>query len=132
MDATYDVTTPVGRVRLLISDTDPAAPVFSDDEVLAFLDMAGQVVLVAAADALEAVATNEALVLKVIRSQDLQTDGASLSKELQARADSLRARAYASAEVAGDGGFTFVPAGVPRTELAEMPGAVAPWWGVGW
>lgn len=120
-EATYDVATPLGRVRLLISDTDTAAATFDDAELATFLEMAGQSILVAAADALETIATNEALVLKVLRSQDLQTDGASLSKELRARADALRARAATTVvDVADDdGGFAIVPGPSCAPELTE-------------
>ena len=55
MACNYDVTTDRGKVRLLINDT--ASPVgcnFPDDEIDAFLAMAGDSILTAAAFALEA------------------------------------------------------------------------------
>lgn len=39
MSFTYDPTTNLGKVRLLVADTDSADPTFQDDEVQAALDM---------------------------------------------------------------------------------------------
>jgi hypothetical protein len=138
-DATYDVTTPIGRVRLLISDTDVERPIFGDAELAAFLGMNGGLPLMAAAEGLDALATNEALVLKVIRTQDLTTDGATLSKELRARAADLRARAAAGQFTdTTDGGFTVVVGQTRASELTEWEAealaaarseAYDGWWG---
>ncbi len=85
-----DYATPLGQVRLLIADVDDTRFVFTDDQVTAFLAMnAGQVKLAAAA-ALDTIATDEALASKVIRTQDLQTDGAKLADSLGKRAAALR------------------------------------------
>lgn len=54
MAATYDLATDIGKVRLLISDTDVAAAYFTDEEITAFLTMASDSVRLAAAYALEA------------------------------------------------------------------------------
>ena len=54
MACTYDLTTNLGKVRLLINDTDVVDCHFSDDEIDVFLVMASTSVLVAAAIALEA------------------------------------------------------------------------------
>ena len=87
---TYDPSTPSGRVRLLINDVDPEHPVFSDDEILTFLALEDDEIFLAAAQALDTIADNEALASKVIRTQDLATDGAKLADALRKRADSLR------------------------------------------
>ena len=53
---TYDVTTDIGKVRLLIGDKDIAPTTdaqFSDEEIQAFLTMAGNSLLLAASYALE-------------------------------------------------------------------------------
>jgi hypothetical protein len=89
----YDPATDRGKVRLLIGDTatqDPEAQLFTDDEIDAFLAMEGQVVALAAARALEALAANQVMVLKVIRLLDLSTDGASVARELRQQAKQLR------------------------------------------
>lgn len=90
---TYDPTTDRGQVRLLIVDTDVAEnATFTDAEIDTFL-LLETGVFTAAALALETIAVNEALVLKVIQTLDLKTDGAKLAAELRARAKDLRARA---------------------------------------
>lgn len=85
-----DYTGDLGKVRLLIPDTDENALLFTDDQITGFLAVEGGIVKRAAAAALETAASNEAIVSKVIRTQDLQTDGAKVSAELRARAAELR------------------------------------------
>lgn len=111
------------QLRLLIADTDTANPTLTDDDTLGFLALHGvtttQAVEVptgvpvttvrrAAADALDAIATSEVLVSKVLRTQDgTVTDGAKVSAELRARAASLRALADADDDAADDAGGWF-------------------------
>lgn len=90
-----DVTTPIGRVRLLVNDTTDS-PVFSDAEIAAFLELEGANVKLAAAQALDTIADDEALTSKVIRSQDLATDGAAVAEGLRQRAQQLRSDARGS------------------------------------
>lgn len=87
-------STPTDQVRLLIADvsTDPDKRVLTDEQIQTYLDLEGQVVKAAAADALDAIAVSELLVSKVIRTQDLQTDGSKVAAELRARAAELRAQ----------------------------------------
>lgn len=92
MAFTYDLTTDAGRVRLLVPDSDAASYVFDDDEVDTFLALETGVKR-AAALALETIAANQALTLKVIRLLDLSTDGARTSDALLKRADGLRKQA---------------------------------------
>lgn len=94
---TYDPSTDLGRVRLLISDTDDtdvSRQLYQDNAIDAFLAMATgtgtPMVKRAAALALESIAGNLAQVLKVIRTQDLQTDGAKTADSLRAVAKQLR------------------------------------------
>lgn len=54
MVATYDLTTNIGRVRLLIHDTTIASAHFTDEEITAFLTMVSNSIYLAAAIALEA------------------------------------------------------------------------------
>lgn len=92
-------------VRLLI-----AAPgvdeVFTDAQITAFLQLEGHAVKLAAARALSVIATNEALVSKVIKDGDLSTDGAKLAAELRAQARELR-DSHAADLDDGDDGFYF-------------------------
>jgi hypothetical protein len=57
MAITYDITTDVGKIRLLISDTSLTEAHFSDEELQVFLTMGGSVNL-GAAIALESWAAN--------------------------------------------------------------------------
>ena len=93
----YDPSTPVGYVRLIISDTDED-PVFTNEEISALLAREGGP-LRAAARALEIIADSEARLSKAIRTQDLQTDGPKVADSLRRHAASLRAQAAAE----GDG-----------------------------
>jgi hypothetical protein len=84
-----DYETDVGRVRLLIPDVDAENQILIDPQIDALLDMEGSVKLAVAA-ALELIASNEALVGKVITTQDLSTDGTKVAAELRARAAGMR------------------------------------------
>ena len=98
-----DYTTPEGQVRLLIPDVvklvDPrdlqAEPeyIFSDGQIAGFLAIERGNIKRAAASAVDVIATDEALVLKVIKTDDKETDGSKLLKELSVRAARLRADA---------------------------------------
>jgi predicted ATPase len=102
MPTTPDVTPPdystaIGQVRLLIPDTeqlgDTPAYLFSDPQIQAFLTLYSNNVKRAAAQAKLVLATSEALINKVIKTYDFQTDGAKLGAELRAQAAELRAEA---------------------------------------
>lgn len=91
-----DPSTPAGYVRLLITDTqvdDPDTMIFQDEEIEAFLANNVQQPYRAAAVALETIATDQVLVLKVMKVLDLETDGAKTSDALLKRAALLRAQA---------------------------------------
>lgn len=90
MAFTYNTTTDRGRVRMLITDRDEENPIFQDDEIDAFLDMNDDSIRLAAASALETIATDQALVLKVLVLLDTETDGAKVAEALMKRAKSLR------------------------------------------
>lgn len=92
MAFTYDLTTDTGKVRLLITDTDNSSPLFQDEEINAFLVLNDGVKRAAAA-ALDVIASSQALVLKVIRTLDLSTDGPSVARALREHADNLREEA---------------------------------------
>ncbi|MBB3041218.1 hypothetical protein [Nocardioides soli] len=122
---TYVLTEPAGQVRLLLNDIpvgDPATAVFSDAEIDAFLALEGDSVKRAAAQAIDTNATNEALASKVLRTQDLQTDGAKLADAMRKHAAALRAQADDEDE---NDGFFFevLPlTGAPcRTERTQYP-----------
>lgn len=89
----YDPTTPRGQVRLLLNDVDDNNLVFADEEIDGFLAIEAGSVKRAAAQAIDTNASNEALASKVLRTQDLQTDGAKLAQALRDHAATLREQA---------------------------------------
>ncbi|MFI7608809.1 hypothetical protein ACIBTV_27365 [Micromonospora sp. NPDC049366] len=108
---TLDTAEPVGRVRLLITDTDEAFPLFTDAQLGALLAMEGDNVKRGAAAALETIAVSETLIGKKITTQDLSTDGPAVAKALQDRARALREQADGEAGAVADPyayGFDFV------------------------
>lgn len=108
------MTANIRRVRLLIADTNPAARLFRIDEIQDFLDLEGGTVKLAAATALETIARSEVLVSKVIKSQDLSTDGAKVAAELRMSAAELR-RQVMDAEGEDDAGFDVIDYRDPNT-----------------
>lgn len=107
------------QVRLLVHDTDEDNPLFSDEEMDAFLTLEGQNVYRAAADALDAVAGNQVLILKVTKLLDLSVDGAKVAEALHRQAVSLRAQANEVAAGNGEEAFAiaeqiYTPAGYRR------------------
>ena len=98
-----DYATAIGQVRLLIPDTeqldnptDPTADpqyIFDDHQIQAFLALYNNSVKRAAAQAKLALATSEALINKVIRTADYNTDGAKLGAELREQAKQLQEEA---------------------------------------
>ncbi len=115
----YDPATPAGYVRLLLSDIkDEPDQIFTDAEIDAFLAREGGP-LRAAAQALDTIADNEALTSKVIRTQDLTTDGAKVADSLRARAKALRDQAEDD-ETEGTYGFEIIGGYPVRPELANF------------
>lgn len=106
MSFTVNYGTNAGKVRLLITDTNPVIPQFSDEEIDVFLELEGSVRR-AAAMALEVIAVNEALLQKRIVILHLETDGPALAAELRNLAKSLREQDKLSA----GSGATFMIAG---------------------
>ena len=90
MSFTYDASTPAGKVRLLCTDRDSNNQAFQDDEIQAFLDLNGQSIILAAAQALDQLASNEAFIQGKIKLENLETDGTALAAALRAQADKLQ------------------------------------------
>ena len=96
-----DYTTDVGKVRVLLGDTDPtdvssgegSYMYFSDDEIAAFLTMYGDNVKLAAARCLETIASSQALLLKSWSSDDLTVNGDRIAESLRKLAAQLREEA---------------------------------------
>lgn len=106
MAFTYDVATLAGQVRLLIGDTEATDPLFQDDEITAFLDIEEHDIRLAAALALDVMAANQVMVLKVVTQNGVSTNGAAVAQALRAQAKALRDQAeLASGGDAGDALF---------------------------
>lgn len=88
----------VQNIRYLIPDIEQidwddsgeSSYLFEDEHLQALLEINRGRVKRAAADAVEAIATSEALISKVIKTEDLQTDGAKVANALLVRARQLR------------------------------------------
>lgn len=87
-----DYTTPVGQTRLLATDISEPN-IFTDDAVAAFLSLTNGNVKRAAALALLAIAADEVLVTKKIRTDDLMIDGPAVAEQLRKQARDLNDQA---------------------------------------
>lgn len=96
-----DFGTPAGQVRLLINDVDENNFVFTETEIAAFLSIEGDAVKLAAAQAIDSQATNEALAAKVLKDHQLTTDGAKLADAMRKHAANLRAQHESSTDADG-------------------------------
>lgn len=117
---TVDPTTSIGMVRLLTTDLDEAFPLFTDAQIAGLLTLEAGNVRLAAATALDTIASSEALVSKKIRTQDLQTDGPAVAAELRARAATLREQAAGFGADGSVFGFDVVDYNPTAWLLAEL------------
>ena len=86
----------IAVIRSLIPDTDAVfegQTLFTDQELQNYYTAGNSSSLRAAAFAMLAIANSEAIISKVIRTQDLQTDGAKLAEAMRKNAELLFARA---------------------------------------
>lgn len=117
-----DYTSPLGLVRLNITDLDEAAPLLSDDMITGLLAASDENINRATARALRIIATSEVLVSKKIRTQDLSSDGPAVAAELRAQADEYEARAVAEDGSASFAGYIApVPAAPHEAEEYRWP-----------
>lgn len=85
-------TADVQQVRLWAADLGgEGSELLTDQQYQSLIDANGGSLRLAAADALDIMATSEVLVSKKIRTQTLSTDGPAVSAELRALADRHRA-----------------------------------------
>ena len=102
--APVDLGSNIGRVRVLLGDTDPTNVTnnvgeylfFSDEELEAILGMYSDSPQLAAARCLDTIAGSQALLLKSWSSDDLTVNGDRIAKELRELAKQLRAEALQS------------------------------------
>lgn len=120
-----EVASQIRLVRLLLNDVaaaDSGERVFSDVDIVDFLTLEGWNTKRAAAQAIDTNADNEALASKVLRTQDLSTDGAKVADALRKRAAALRDQADREDDESDDGAyFEIVPGRTPRPELTGIP-----------
>lgn len=115
MSWSFDPATDLGKCRLLITDTDPDRTIMSDEDLAAFIAMAGHY-MPGAAMALDSIAANEVLSQKVLNIMGMATDGASVAKMLMLRAQKIR-----------DDYERYAAANGPGFATAEMPDGAFAW-----
>lgn len=112
MPITTDLTTDVGKIRLLITDLDDATALLTDAQITALLAVEGGNLKRGAAACLETISTSEVLITKKITTEDLSIDGPAVAEDLRKRAKLLRGQADveapAGADVTNAYGFDFV------------------------
>ena len=80
----------IDTVRVLIPDLDSSDYMFTNEQLQSLLDLYNNSARLAAASAIDAVAANEALTYKYVKTDDLTVDGSKGVAALQARARGLR------------------------------------------
>lgn len=104
MSFTIDPNTDVGLIRLRIYDRDVSNQIFDDATIEAvFNNLERTSVKRTAAFFLETIATQEALILKVMKNLQLTTDGAKLADSLMKQAQALRTQADIDDSANSDG-----------------------------
>lgn len=112
------------EVRLLIPDLQPVPDqIFTDTQIDAFLALNGDNSRLAAAEALEVVASDEILTYKITRTNDHSVNGVTGAEALLLRAQRLRQKADEDVE-----GFAVVYP-YPRNLVAYPEAAARPLWG---
>ena len=97
----------IPEVRVLIPDLDSSNRIFTDAEITRFLSVAKANDLRAAAFAVDAIATNEALILKKLTTDDFHVDGPAAADALRKHAAALRAEADRQDDI-DESGFDLV------------------------
>lgn len=111
MDCESNYYALIDDVRLLTADLDTASPVLTDDQYVKLLRLYNGDTRRAAARALRIMAASEVLISKVIKTQDLSTDGRAVSAELRALAEQLDAEAESEDAAAGGSYASYIPPG---------------------
>ena len=118
------MATDIQKMRVLIPDNEQIFDgdyLFSDNDLNAYLEVANNSVLRAASYAVLAIANSEAIISKIIKTQDLSTNGAAVADALRLTAKQLADRADKEDELAGEFYLNVVDYGVGqnRPELTE-------------
>lgn len=107
-------------VRMFIGDT-ADEQVFSDDELTALLHMNHDNVYLAAADALDILATNTARQMKCVTILDVTVNGQQSAAAIRESAAALRSRA-------SEEGANTIQCGVVSINRPKVPTTWRPWW----
>lgn len=132
-----DYSSPVGRVRALIPDvatadgTENTDYLFADTHLEAYLTIAAGSVYRAAGLAVQAIAGDQALLLKHVRTDDLSVNGAAVADALMKQAKALFTQADEEDSAAMDEAFQVVYPGASECwpEGVQIPvyGRVVGW-----
>lgn len=119
------MATDIEKMRVLIPDNEMVYDgnyLFDEADLNAYIDVANGNVLRAAGYAIMAIATSEALISKVIKTQDLSTNGAAVAEALRKNAERLFDRADKEDDAKDAFYFDIVDYGYPwsRPELTEF------------
>lgn len=107
-------------VRMFIGDT-ADEQVFSDEELTALLEMNHGNVYLAAADALDVLATNTARQMKCVTILDVTVNGQQSAAAIRESAAALRARAAEDEQ-------NIIQCGVVSINRPKVPTSWRPWW----
>ena len=111
MDCESNYYALVDDVRLLTADLDTDNPVLGEEQYVKLLALYKGDARRSAARALRIMAASEVLISKVIKTQDLSTDGRAVSAELRALAEQLDAEAEAEDAANGGSYASYIPPG---------------------
>lgn len=120
MTFSYTIGTDIARVRMRIRDTVEMRALFSDEEIQDCIDTERSSWKRGAALCLETIATNEALLLKVIKELNLSTDGAKLADSLMKQAQKLRDQADEEDSFSADGLFDWAEQALNPASVEEI------------
>jgi len=96
----YDPTTDIGKIRLLIADTDEDSYDFEDDEITAANDMSVNIYY-ASAVLLRSLAANRARLSVSVKRGTMTDDLTEISKDLKDLADAMEEKGKAEIENVG-------------------------------
>lgn len=99
------MATDIEKMRILIPDSEAifdGQTLFTDTELSNYVEIGGGSVLRGAAYAMIAIANSEAMISKVIKTQDLSTNGAQVAEAFRKNAQMLLDRADKEDDAAGE------------------------------
>lgn len=111
MTSTYDLTTLIGKVRLLIQDTDTDDPVYTDEELQTFLTLESNNIYGAASQCLLAIGNSKARLAKWSLEGYMDSEAAA-TQQLRTQAAQYREMANQNAKPSDS--FDVVKKGVLR------------------